>query len=279
MGIDLVFNSRERVAALTYLSPFQRLPDGRPRIPDDLLRRLALVTNEEAWGVLERGHGYHFQFEGGWVRLHPNQVLVGRALTAAFLPQRPDLDEAVNRAGAERGWPAGKQNTWVIDSTQEGDVLVVDLFGKVRDGTVIGDNLATALDARTQGGGLVVDGGIRDSLRMGLIQRLGVFSRGVDPSAIYDVTLSQVNGPIRIGGAVVLPGDAVLATPAGVTFIPSHLVEEVVIRSEDVRQRDVFGKARLAEGRYTSGQIDRSEWEPAIEADYQAWAAERSATA
>ncbi|MFZ0216293.1 MAG: RraA family protein [Candidatus Dormiibacterota bacterium] len=274
MGIDLIFNSPERVAALTHLSPYERLADGRPRIPDDLLERLRLVTNDEAFGVLERRHQYPYQFEGNWLRLHPDQVLVGRAMTAMFVPKRPDLDEAVNLAGAEKGWPAGKQNTWLIDSTQEGDVLVVDLFGKVRDGTVIGDNLATALDSRTKGGGLVVDGGIRDMLRMGEIERLGVFARGVDPSAIYDATLSQVNGPVRIGRAVVLPGDAVLATPVGVTFIPSHLVEEVVTRSEDVRQRDVFGKARLAAGIYTSGQIDVSVWAEEIETDYRAWAAD-----
>lgn len=271
MSIDLIFNSPDRVRALTPQSPFGRGEDGRPVIPEDLLDRLRKVTNEEAYGTLERTHGYRHQYAGSWQSLHPGGVLVGRALTATFVPKRPDLDEVVNEAGAGSSWPAGKQNTWLIDSTRPGDVLVVDLFGKVRDGTVIGDNLATALAARTRGGGLVVEGGIRDSLRMGAIPDLQVFHRGVDPSAIAEVTLSQVNGPVRIGGAVVLPGDAVLATPAGVTFIPPHLVEEVVTHSEDVRLRDVFGKQRLAEGIYTSGQMDVSVWADAIEADFLRW--------
>ncbi len=276
MSIDLVFNSPQRVRALTPLNPFPRSDDGRPQAPAGLLERLRQVTNEEAWGTLERGHGYRFQFEGGWHSLHPGQILVGRALTAVFVPKRPDLDEVVNASGNEEGWPAGKQNTWLIDSLQPGDVLVVDLFGKVRDGTVIGDNLATATAARTKGGGLVVDGGIRDSLRMGAIEGLQVFHRGVDPSAIAEVTLAQVNGAVRIGGATVMPGDAVLGTPAGVTFIPPHLLEEVVTHSEDVRLRDVFGKSRLAEGVYTTGQMDVSVWADDIEADFARWRASRA---
>lgn len=276
MSIDLVFNSPERVRALTPRNTFPRSADGRPEAPSSLLERLREVTNEEAYGTLERGHGYRFQFEGGWQSLHRGGVLVGRALTAVFVPKRADLDEVVNTAGQEAEWPAGKQNTWLIDSLQPGDVLVVDIFGKVRDGTVIGDNLGTAMAARTRGGGLVVNGGIRDSLRMAAIEGLQVFHRGVDPSAIAEVTLAQVNGPVRMGGATVLPGDAVLATPAGVTFIPPHLLEEVVTSSENVRLRDVFGKSRLAEGVYTTGQIDVSRWSDDIEADFDRWRAARA---
>jgi hypothetical protein len=45
------------------------------------------------------------------------------------------------------------------------------------------------------------------------------------------------------------------------------------VEAEDVRQRDVFGKMRLAEGKYLAGQIDVSVWAEEIEADYRAWAA------
>jgi regulator of RNase E activity RraA len=77
--------------------------------------------------------------------------------------------------------------------------------------------------------------------------------------------------PIRIGHATVLPGDVVLGTPEGITFVPPHLAEEVVSVSEDVRQRDVFGKQRLDELVYTSGQIDVPLWPDEIEADYRGW--------
>jgi len=273
----VIFNSPERVASLTPLYPFARLADGRPHVPDEILERMRKVTNDEAWGVIERGHDYHFQFEGNWLNLHPDRVLVGRAVTARMVPLRHDLQGVVENEGAAEG-RVGGQNTWVIDQLLPGDVLVVDLFGKIEDGTFIGDNLGTAIHARA-GTGLVVDGGIRDLERVLQLPNFNVFCRGAHPSAILDVTLAEVNGVIRIGNATVLPGDVVLGTREGVTFVPPHLAEAVVSRSEDVRQRDVFGKSRIADGIYTSGQIDVSEWAIEIEQDYGSWCAERGLAA
>ena len=149
-------------------------------------------------------------------------------------------------------------------------MIVVDLFGKIRDGTFVGDNLSTTIASRARTG-MVIHGGIRDLARVEEVPNLSVFARGVDPSAIAQCTLVGVNIPVRIGNATVLPGDVVLGTREGVTFVPPHLVQEVVERSEAVRLRDVFGKQRLAEGRYTSGQIDVSSWAPEIEADFVRW--------
>lgn len=265
----MIFNDPERTAALTPRNPFGRLDDGRPDTPDDLIERLKLVTNDEAWAVLEKRHGYHYQFEGDWMHLQPQVPLVGRAVTAAYVHHRPDLNDTVQEIGTAEG-RSGGQNTWIIDQLQLGDVLVVDLFGKVEDGTFIGDNLATAARART-GAGMVIDGGIRDMLRVEELTDFPVYCRGAHPSAIAEVTLVQVNGPVRIGAATVMPGDAVLGTREGVTFVPPHLLQEVVEASEDTRQRDVFGKMRLAEGMYTSGEIDVSTWLDHIEADYNQW--------
>jgi regulator of RNase E activity RraA len=265
----MIFRTPEQVAAITAESSFGRGADGRPLVPADLLSRMKLVTNDEAWAVLERDNGYHFQFEGGWYNLHPDRVLVGRAVTVRLVPLRPDFQQLVEASGRAEG-RSGGQNTWVIDELQEGDVLVVDLFSKIEDGTFIGDNLGTAIHARAKTG-LVVDGGIRDLERVLELPDFNVFCRGAHPSAIYDVTVAEVNGPVRIGNATVLPGDIVLGTREGVTFVPPHLAESVVLRSEDVRQRDVFGKQRIAEGTYTSGQIDVAVWAADIEADYQGW--------
>jgi 4-hydroxy-4-methyl-2-oxoglutarate aldolase len=269
----MIFNSPDRVATLTSAWHGERMADGRPCVPDGILERMKRVTSDEAWGVLEKTHGYKYQFEGNWLNLHPELILVGRAVTCQMVPQRPDLHEVVQQIGAAEG-RSGGQNTWVIDSLTKNDVLVVDLFGKIRDGTFVGDNLSTAARART-GTGIVINGGIRDFQRVMQLADFAVFCRGVDPSAIAEVTLIGVNIPIRIGRATVLPGDVVLGTPSGVTFIPPHLAEEVVTYSEDIRQRDVFGKQRLAEGVYTSGQIDVPVWAEEIEADYLAWCEER----
>lgn len=270
----MIFNSPENVRSLTHLSPYERLPDGRPRVPDEVLERLKTATNEEAWAVISRDHGYHFQFVGDWpIHLQPERVLVGRAVTAVFAPTRPDLDAAVDARGQAEG-RAGRHNAWTIEILQLGDVLVVDLFGKVRNGTFIGGNLATAVRVRT-GTGIIIEGGIRDLVQVRELTDLSVYARGVDPTAIADVTLIGVNVPIRIGGATVLPGDVVLGTRSGVTFIPPHLVHEVVEHSEDVRERDVWGRRMLAEGKYSSADIDVKVWAPKIEADYQAARARR----
>lgn len=256
------------MVALTSQAP-ERFADGRPRVPDDILERMKLVTTEEAWSVL-RKHGYHRQFEGGWLRTHES-VLVGRAVTAQFLPHRPDFHDAIQKAGlAEGRADVGGQNSWVIEMLEKDDVMVVDIFGKVKDGTVIGDNLGTAVKTRTQAGA-VIDGGIRDYDGLVKLQDVNFFIRGMDPTAIADVTLGGINIPIRIGGVTVLPGDVVLGTPTGVIFIPAHLAQEVVETSEDIRVRDEFGKLRLSEGKYTSGEIDVPTWREDIETDFQAW--------
>ena len=262
--------AREDLIQLTALNPFERFPDGRPRVPADRLERLKLASTEEAWGVL-REHGYHRQFEGNWKETHPGTITVGRAVTAQFLPHRPDYHDAIQQAGlAEGRGKVGGQNSWIIESLQLGDVMVVDIFGKVKDGTVVGDNLGTAVRTRTRAGA-VIDGGIRDY--QGLVQLTDVnfYVRGVDPTAIADVTLAGLNIPIRVGGVTVLPGDVILGTPTGIIVIPPHLVQEVVEKSEAIRVRDDFGKQRLAEGKYTSGEIDVPVWRPDIEADFQAW--------
>ena len=266
------FSAWEDVLSITPLNPFDRFDDGRPRVPDDLIERMKLVTAEEAWLVLTK-HGYNYQFEGNWVNLHPDRVLVGRAMTATMVPIRPDLDDVVKAQG-EREGRHGSQNNWVIQTVGENDVVVVNLFGKVKDGTFVGDNLSTAVSSQ-KGAGLVIDGGIRDPGGIYDVPNINVFCRGFDPTGIRDVTLISLNGPTRIGQATVLPGDIVLGGHTGVIFIPPHLVEEVVTTSEDVRLRDKFGKQRLRESKYTSGQIDVSVWEDEIEADFQEWRKQR----
>jgi regulator of RNase E activity RraA len=259
---------KETLIELTRLNPFDRFPDGRPNVPEDLIQRLATATTEQAWGVL-RKHGYHFQFEGNWMQTHPEKILVGRAVTAMMLPHRPDFHNLVQETGVADG-RIGGQNSWVIDTLLEGDVLVVDLFGKIKNGTFVGDNLSTAVQSRTKRGA-VLDCGIRDYQGIRELTDSAFFCRGVDPTAIADVTLAGINLPIRIGAATVLPGDVVLGTPTGVIFIPPHLVQEVVETAEDIQSRDTWGKQMLSIGKYTPGEIDVPDWPEHIEADYQRW--------
>jgi 4-hydroxy-4-methyl-2-oxoglutarate aldolase len=264
--------AREDLIELTSAWKGDRFSDGRPCVPDDVLERLRQATTEEAWSVLLEEE-FERQFSGGWRETHPGTILVGRAVTAQFLPHRPDFDAVVVEAGAREGRVEGdRQNSWIIETLRPGDVMVADIFGKVKEGTVVGDNLGTAVASRT-GVGAVIDGGIRDYQGLMQLKNVNLFFRDVDPTPIRDVTLAGINLPIRIDQATVLPGDIVLGTPTGLIFIPSHLAEKVADMSEDIRTRDIWAKRVLAERRYTSAEIDVPTWASHIEEDFQLWRA------
>jgi regulator of RNase E activity RraA len=276
-GAQLGMFSNEQRVALTAEWTGERMADGRPRVPDAILERMKSVTAEEAWGVLV-GAGYKHQFEGGFKEINagePGRRLVGRVVTAAFLPVRPDMNSLINKNGAAEGRTGRGQNSWVIDTLKPNDVLVVDLFGKIENGTFAGDNLATSIFTKS-GTGLVVDGSVRDLSGILEIKGFLGYVRDFHPTAIADVMLSGINVPIRIGGVTVLPGDVLLSDPEGLTFIPAHLAQKVVESSEDVRLRDDWGHQMLREGKYTPGQID-AKWTPAMDAEFQAWVAARRA--
>lgn len=262
------FYNRDDVIQLTPEWHGERLDDGRPKVSDDIIRRMELVTNEEAWQVLSQ-HGYKFQFCGEMAMVHPDRVLVGRAVTAVMVPMRPDLHEYLLDFGHEKEQRRGFFNVWVVDSLQENDVMVVDLFDKIYEGTFSGGNLSTTVAARTHRG-QVIYGGIRDLQQIVSIDHLQTYYRGVDPTPIREVTLTGINIPCRIGHAICMPGDVVLGTRSGVTFIPPQLAEAIVIASEKTRLKDQFGFERIRQGIYSSAEIDR-QWEPHIARDFAEW--------
>ncbi len=245
----------------------ERFEDGRPKVPDDILERLKKVSIEEAWGVL-RGEGYHNQFEGGWEMLHPHQTMVGRALTVQFAPNRPDINKPILEKGKSEG-RIGNSNSWPIDMLVQGDIYVADGFGKIVDGTLIGDNLGNSIYAKS-GNGVVFNASSRDLEGLSQIEGFNAFVRAWHPSFLTEVMLLGINTPIRMGAATVLPGDVVLAKTEGVIFIPAHLAEKVVVTAEIVMLRDRFGIQKLKEGKYTPGQID-NRWTDEIERDFSQW--------
>lgn len=249
----------------------ERFPDGRPKVPDEVLNRLRHTTAEEAWGTLRR-HGFNLQFEGNWktINVKPGERLVGRAVTAQFMPRRPDMDAVINAHAKQEGRVGHGQNSWVIDTLVKGDVMVVDLYGKIDGGTIIGDNLGTSIMTKT-GTGLVVNGAVRDPSGLSEIDGFKVFTRGFHPSAIAEATLMGFNIPIRMGHATVLPGDVVLSDPDGITFIPAELAEEVADESELTQLRDDWGHTMLREQKYTPGQID-ARWTPQMVDEFNKWA-------
>ncbi len=244
-----------------------RFPDGRPNVPDSVLARLKDVTADEAWDVLQDA-GYKNQFEGGWKVINPGERLVGRVVTAVFMPQRPDVDSVI-RANGKKENRIGDENSWIIDILRPGDVLVVDLFGKIRYGTIVGDNLSTAIYAKSHNG-LIVDGAVRDVTGIQEIHGFQVYTRGVDPSALEHVMLTGINVPLRIGDATVMPGDIAIGDPEGVTFVPPQLAAKVADDTEMDHLVDEWGHMMLREGKYTPGEIDNT-WTPQMIQQFNAW--------
>lgn len=254
----MIIYERDEVIALTREWKGERFEDGRPKVPDAYLQKLRTMTVEEIWLPLYV-KGYQFQYEGDFRTMHDGKKLVGRAVTGTFMPTRPDLFAVVKEKGGEQGWE-GTCNQWMVENLQKDDVIVVDMFDKIFNGTFVGGNLTTAIAAKTENGGAIVWGGIRDIEQMQKIDTQ-VFYRGMDPTPIRECVMTDYNGPCRIGKAVCLPGDIVMGTVSGVLFIPSHMVEEVINSAEKTHAKDVFGFEMLEQGVYTAAQIDSSVWD------------------
>jgi len=266
------FGAYEDIVFITKNWTGERTKDGRPRVPDDILRRLQKITLEEAWGPLWR-EGFKYQFEGEFRTSHStDKPLIGRAVTGVMVPFRPDLHNILIEYGHKEENRRGSMNQWVIDNLEEDDVIVIDLFDKIFQGTFVGGNLSTAIKTRTKRGGSVIWGGIRDLEQIVDIPGIQTYYRGVDPTGIGDVTLTGLNTPCRVGKAVCMPGDIVLGTRSGVLFIPPHLAETCVIGAEKSHLRDIFGFERLAQSVYTSAQIDTA-WTGDMMKDFIDWCA------
>lgn len=258
---------KEELIFLTSEWKGERFEDGRPKVSDDLITRAKNIGIEEAWTVL-KNEGYKNQFEGNWKLVNDSTKVVGRVVTAQYMPSRPDVEAKIKERGKNEG-RKGNTNAWPIDALTKGDVYVADCFGKIAQGTLIGDNLGNSIFSKT-GNGVIFDGAARDLSGLANIKGFNAFVRDFDPSYLEDVVLMGLNTPIRIGRAIVLPGDLVISEREGVLFIPAHLAEKVISIAEFIGLRDLFSHAMLKSGKYSPGQID-SNWPEEIKSAFLKW--------
>jgi 4-hydroxy-4-methyl-2-oxoglutarate aldolase len=265
--------TKEQLIECTAANPFERFPDGRPKVPDNLMTRARAMSAEEVWAVVDRTKNYHNQYEDGFQVLHPGKKMVGRAFTVQFMPARPDINSVIN-ARLQAAGSRTAQNQFALDQLQPGDVLVVDLFGKKDGGTIVGDNLFYYVMKATKSGGMVVDGSIRDLEGISEMDMPAYF-RYAHPSAIANVMLSGVNIPVRIGGVTVMPGDMVIGDPEGVYFVPPQFVQETVDNADVVHIHDEWTRKKFDEGKYKSGDIYSSPKDPALKKEYDEYLKKR----
>ncbi len=264
--------TRDQMIEYTAQNPFERFPDGRPKVPDALIERARAMSAEEVFAILP-GKGFRNQYEDAFQVLHPGKRLVGRAFTVQFMPLRPDLDGVIN-AKAQAAGLGRMYNQVAIDMLQPGDVLVVDLFGLGDGGTIVGDNLFYYIMKSAKGAGLVVDGAIRD---LDAIQDMDMpaYFRRSHPSPISNVIITGINVPVRIGKATVMPGDLVFGDSEGVYFIPPALVQPVVDNADIIHIHDEWTKMKFAEGKYKSRDIYGSPTDPALKKEYEEYLKKR----
>lgn len=263
---QLVTFSKQDLIDYTAANPFPRFPDGRPKIPDSYLERARDLSAEEVWAVLQDKE-FNNQFADGFIVLHPGKTMVGRVFTVQFMPMRDDVERVAEKKAKERGLPP-LTNQMAIDMLQPGDVLVVDLFGKKVDGTIVGDNLFFYVMTATHKAGLVVDGSVRDLDGISEIDMPAYF-KSTDPTPIGNVMLTGINVPVRIGNAMVMPGDLAVGDREGVYFIPPQFVKEVLDRADVVHIHDEWTKMKFAEGKYKSSEIYSSPTDPKLKQEYQ----------
>ena len=268
LPISSVFSQaipRSELIFLTSAWQGDRFDDGRPRLPDDLLNRARSIGIEEAWQILNN-EGYFYQYERNWKILHEDVQVVGRALTAAYMPIRPDVEKNIVDRAAKEG-RKGRHLHWPINMLSQGDVYVADNRGRV--GSLMGDNLGNVI-YKNSGNGVVFDGFARDVDGLAEIKGFNAFVRDFAPQFLQGVVLMGLNTPITIGTAIVLPGDLVIAGRAGVVFIPAHMAELVVSTAEFIGSKDRFGHEMIRKGVYKADQVD-TQWTEPIKVEYLKW--------
>lgn len=258
--------SKEEMIFLTSEWKGERFEDGRPKISDDLLERAKKIMIDDAWTVL-RNEGYINQYAGDWKRVN-NITMTGRAVTAMYLPSRPDVEKSIKERGASQG-RKGNTNAWPIDILTKGDLYVADAYGKISGGPIMGATLATSILSKS-GNGVVFNGAARDLQEIQHLEGFNAYVRDFHPSFTEEMVLMGLNTPIRIGDAIVMPGDLVIATIEGVLFVPAHMAEQVISTSEFVTRKDQFGFEMVKTGKYSTGEID-SQWGDEIKVAFLEW--------
>ena len=265
--------SRQQIIKYTPKNPYGRFADGRPKVPDDVIDKLRRASSEMLWKPLW-DRNYRFQWEGRWKINRPEIKLIGRAFTAEYMPVRPDVEEVIETDAAQQGL-SDRTHTRVIGMLQPGDVLVVDLFGKIEEGSMTGDNLSAAIYAAT-GNGFVVDGGIRDldGIRK---QPVPIYYREAHVKPLRNVMLTGINVPVQIGDVTVMPGDLIVGDAEGITVIPPHLVNDVVREVLLTELKDQWTQEKLATNEYKAGDLYPTPKTPELVREYEEWLARKKA--
>ena len=266
--------TREEMIKYTAQNPFERFPDGRPKVPDALLKEFNSMSSEEVMGAGRgagpagaRGGGPAVTFVSGFQVLNPGRKLIGRAVTLQLMPTRPEVAGPDAEDWKKLGNAVPLNHQSALDVLQAGDVIVIDAGGNINAGGIIGDNLAYYIWRKT-GAGFVIDGAIRDLEGIAAFGMAGYF-RAAIPPAIQGLMVTGINVPVRIGNATVMPGDVVFGDREGVNFIPPQSVQALIDSAVITRIHDEWTRMKFDQNKYKSTDVYSSPRDPALIKEYE----------
>ncbi|WP_414476457.1 ribonuclease activity regulator RraA [Microvirga sp. M2] len=178
----------------------------------------------------------------GPVSQSSGRKIVGPALTLQFMPKRDDI-----YGEGEYVDPEKQLHRHALYHAQEGDIVVVDARGDMRSG-IFGEMMLTYLKGRG-GQGIVVDGCIRDWPSVKHLG-LGVWTRGFTPNfhTQAEIMPFAVNTPVACGGALVMPGDIIVADDDGVVVVPIGIAQKLIQAVPKEYGWEDFTKEQLLKG-------------------------------
>ncbi|MGA2275947.1 MAG: dimethylmenaquinone methyltransferase [Bryobacteraceae bacterium] len=269
--------TREELIKYTAPNPFDRFPDGRPKIPEALLEQFKDMSSEELLGAGQPasesnprlfGSGPAVTYTDGWQILNPGKKLIGRAFTLQLMPTRLEIFDVEQAEWKQKGNVVSLSHQSALDMLQPGDVIVVDAGGNLDLGGIIGDNLAFYIWTKT-GTGFVIDGGVRDLDGIAEFDMPGYF-RGAVPGSVARHMTTGINVPVRIGKATVMPGDLVFGDREGVNFIPPQAVQRLVDAAKTTHIHDDWVKSKFKTRQFKSTDVygSGSLHDPALKKEY-----------